>query len=130
MEGIGGAIRRRTEQAKKNTGRKPDHLPGIETPEIIKKEQHIHSEAHALAAEISAHFGDRKKFAAYLSVILKMGVPQARTVFSSIRSGDANVDNPRKFFMWLSRSEITKPKRRSIRRTPKNGQLDMKRFLR
>ena len=61
MEGIGGVIRRKIAQPAKNTEKKNEHLPGIEIFEI-KKERYIHSDAHALAAEISAHFGTQHLF--------------------------------------------------------------------
>ncbi len=134
MEGIGGIIRRKsTDDAKKKPG-KLGQLPGLETPET-RKERYMHSEAHVLAAEVSAHFGERKKFAAYLAVIRRMGVPQARTLFSSIKSGDANVANPRKFFMWTSKREpkAKAPKApraaRKPRKKPDGKQLDMNGFL-
>ena len=104
MEGIGGELRKRkSEHEKKRPSVGKNHLPGIEIPEV-KKERYIHSQEHALAAEISAHFGEKEKFAAYLSVINRIGVAQARTAFASIKSGDIDVRNPKRFFMWLAKS--------------------------
>jgi hypothetical protein len=85
MEGIGGVIRKKAE-AKPNT--------------------RIHSEAHALADEISTHFNERRRFAMYLGVINRIGVAQARALFAEIKS-EGNAQNPRKLFMWLAR----KPKK-------------------
>ena len=102
MEGIGGVIKRRAEQPKKKPESGKAHLPGIEIPEI-KTEKYIHSPEHALAAEISAHFHERERFSAYLSIINRIGIAQARTAFASIKSGEANVQNPRKFFSWLAK---------------------------
>jgi hypothetical protein len=129
MEGIGGVIRRRVAQPAKKSEKKNEHLPGIEIVET-KKERYIHSDAHALAAEISAYFGERKKFGAYLAVIRRLGVPQARTAFSSLKTEDVNVRNPRRFFMWLSKSENTKPAAKKKGKKPKDKQLDMTRFFR
>lgn len=104
MEGIGGVIRqRKSEHDRKKPSGGKGHLPGIEIPEA-RKERHIHSQAHALAAEISAHFKERGRFAAYLSVINRIGIARARTAFASITSGEMDVRDPRKFFMWLSKS--------------------------
>lgn len=134
MEGIGGIIRRKSSDDAKKKPSKGGQLPGLETPEA-RKERYMHSEAHVLAAEISAHFGERKKFGVYLAVIRRMGVPQARTLFSSIKSGDANVANPRKFFMWTSKREpkTPAPKKprapRKPRKKPDGTQLDMNGFL-
>lgn len=129
MEGIGGVIRRRVAQPTQKSEKKNEHLPGIEIVEA-KKERYIHSDAHALAAEISAYFGERKKFGAYLAVIRRLGVPQARTAFSSLKTEDVNVRNPRRFFMWLSKSENAKPAAKKKGKKPKDKQLDMTRFFR
>jgi hypothetical protein len=133
MEGIGGIIRKKGGGSEAKKPRAKGQLPGLDTPDA-RGERHIHSEAHALAAEISAHFAERAKFALYLAVIRRMGVPQARTLFSSIKSGDAQVANPRKFFMWASRRSAKPPapkpkKPRKPRGKPKGRQLDMSGFL-
>ena len=137
MEGIGGVIKKRkADEAAKKPQKKGGQLPGMETHDV-SKERFLHSEAHVLADEISTHFSERKKFAQYLAVIRRMGVPQARTLFSSIKSGDANVDNPRKFFMWSSKREpAAKPAPKAVARTqprprkkPGEKQLDMDDFL-
>lgn len=82
MEGIGGVIKR-------TMGQKPN--------------KRLHSEAHVLADEMSAYFGEKKKFGMYLGVILRLGVSQARAIFAAIKSEPANVQNPRKLFMWMSK---------------------------
>ena len=135
MEGIRGIIKRKADDGAKKPRKSSDQLPGMETHEM-PKERYMHSEAHVLAAEISAHFAERKKFALYLAVIRRMGVPQARTLFSSIKSGDANVANPRKYFMWSSQREpkasAPKPKTKRPRKPKKKSgekQLDMDDFL-
>ena len=81
MEGIGGVIRKKAE---------------------AKPNLRLHSEAHALADEISSHFNERKRFGMYLGVINRIGVARARAIFADVKS-DANVQNPRKMFMWLAR---------------------------
>lgn len=45
----------------------------------------IHSEAHALADEISGAFGERNRFAMYLGVIKRVGVPMARRIYQEIK---------------------------------------------
>jgi len=72
-----------------------------------KENKNIHSEAHALADEISTYFGEKKRFGMYLGIIKRVGVAQARAHFSRIRSESANVKDPRKIFMWMTRK--TKP---------------------
>lgn len=132
MEGIGGVIRqRKSEHERKPLKKEKGQLPGIEMPEV-RKEKYIHSPEHALAAEISAFFGERKKFAVYLGVIKRMGMAQARTLFSSIKSDEANVSSPRKFFMWMSKTEAKEPppkKPKGPRKKRSGKQLDMGDFL-
>ena len=82
MEGIGGVIRKKAE---------------------AKPNARIHSEAHALADEITTTFNERKAFAMYLGVIKRIGVAKARAIFADVKA-DANVQNPRKMFMWLARN--------------------------
>lgn len=136
MEGIGGVIRKKVDEAARAPKKKPSsgQLPGMESRET-RKERYMHSEAHALAAEISAHFAERKKFALYLAIIRRLGVPQARTLFAEIKSGDANVASPRKFFMWSARRtrpavKLLKPKKPGKpKRKPGTKQLDLNDFL-
>jgi hypothetical protein len=135
MEGIGGVIRKKAEEAGREPKKKPSgQLPGMESREP-RKERYMHSEAHALAAEISAHFAERKKFALYLAIIRRMGVQQARTLFAEIKSGDANVASPRKFFMWSTRRTTPAPKVPKAKKAgkpkkkPGTKQLDLNDFL-
>jgi len=133
MEGIGGVIRRRKadEASKSRPSAKGNHLPGIEMP---KKEKYIHSEAHALAAEISSYFGEKQKFGVYLGVIKRIGVAQARTTFASIKT-EGNVRNPRKFFMWMSKLPPVEhpiaavPKTKKPRKKRGGKQLDLNDFF-
>ncbi len=134
MENIGGVIRRRAsdQDGKKPAAKKP-HLPGIQPPER-HAEKYIHTADHALAAEMSAFFGERRKFAVYLGIIRRMGAARARAIFSSIKSDDAQIRSPRKFFMWLSKSEGKKTKIPPVPKAPKKRraagrQLDFKAFL-
>lgn len=134
MEGIGGIIRRKSDDAGRRPAKRSGQLPGMETREA-PKERFMHSEAHVLAAEISAYFAERKKFALYLAIVRRMGVPQARTLFAEIKSGDANVASPRKFFMWSTRRAPKEPKAPAPKKPRKSGkrpgkkQLDMNDFL-
>lgn len=81
MENIGGLIKRKADK-------------GANT--------RLHSEAHVLADELSSYFQERKKFAMYLGIIKRLGVPKVRAVFAGLKSDAANVKNPRKLFMWLT----------------------------
>ena len=82
----------------------------------------IHSEAHALADEISTFFNEKKKFGMYLGVIKRIGIPRAREHFSSIRSDRGKLKNPQKLFMWLSRN--TKPGSGVENNSDKDGGVD------
>lgn len=64
----------------------------------------LHSEVHVLADEISSYFNERKLFGMYLGIIKRLGVSKTRALFSQIKDERANVDNPRKLFMWLAKN--------------------------
>lgn len=83
MEGIGDVI-------KKKTG--------------ARANARLHSEAHVLADEISAHFNEPKRFAMYLGIIKRLGVARTRAIFARVRAEAAEIQNPRKLFMWLARN--------------------------
>ncbi len=135
MEGIGGVIKRRpARQAGDPPPGKKGQLPGLESPDA-RKERRIHSGEHALAAEISAYFAERAKFGLYLGIVRRLGIAQARALFSSVKSDHADVRSPRKFFMWLSKSgkeEAASPKpekKRGPKKKRPGKQLDMNVFL-
>jgi hypothetical protein len=44
-------------------------------------ERHIHSEEHLLAADISKHCGEPKRFNLYLGTVLKIGKQRASNLF-------------------------------------------------
>jgi hypothetical protein len=81
MEGIGRVIRKKVEKGANHR---------------------LHSEAHVLADEMIAYFGEPKKFGMYLGVIKRLGVARARSIFSAMKSDGGDIRNPRKFFMWLT----------------------------
>lgn len=83
MEGIGDVIR-------KKSG--------------ARANRRLHSEAHVLADEISAHFREPKRFAMYLGVIKRLGVARTRAIFARVKAEAAEIQNPRKLFMWLTRN--------------------------
>ncbi len=89
MQGIGGMIRKQAE--------KPANM-------------RLHSEAHALADELRLYFNEPTKFAMYLGVIKRIGVPQARAIFSTIKGDSGKVDNPRKLFMWMASAKAREKK--------------------
>jgi hypothetical protein len=79
MDGMKDLISKRLKQAKPN----------------VK----LHSEAHQLADEISTVFGEKPRFAMYLGVIKRVGVPQARRIFQELRQeGKGHLG---KLFMFL-----------------------------
>jgi rubrerythrin len=59
----------------------------------------IHSEAHALADEISTAFQERKRFAMYLGTIKRVGVPEARRIFAQLQQESKG--HLGKLFMYL-----------------------------
>lgn len=83
MEGLGDLLKKRPTTANKR----------------------LHSEMHVLADEMSVYFNERKRFAMYLGVIKRLGVPRARALFAELKAEAAHVQNPRKMFMWLSRQK-------------------------
>jgi len=64
----------------------------------IKPNKNIHSEAHYWADVISSAFGERKKFGMYLGIIKRIGVPEARRIFSEIN--ESHPESPAKLFLW------------------------------
>lgn len=73
---------------------------------INRPNKNIHSEAHYWADVISRTFGERKKFGMYLGIIKRIGLEEAKKIFSEIQ--DSNASNPGKLFLWK-----TGPKRKS-----------------
>ena len=76
-----------------------DSLKGLMSKRSVRPNKHLHSPAHVLADEISTAFGEKKLFARYLGVILRVGVPKARTIFRTIQQDGA--EEPGKLFMYL-----------------------------
>ncbi|MBI5254685.1 hypothetical protein HY932_02810 [Candidatus Falkowbacteria bacterium] len=77
-----------------------DNIAGIIKAKKTKN-PNIHSEAHYWADVISTAFGERKKFAMYLGVIKRIGVPRARQIFGEIQ--ESNAKQPGKLFVWKSK---------------------------
>lgn len=93
---------------------------------VRKPEKGIHSEAHALAKEISEFCGEPKKFGMYLGVIKNMGLSRAYQVFAELKQGK-EIKTPGKLFLYLSankKAPAVKPKPKSkngnCKRTGKN----------
>lgn len=88
-----------------------------------KPNKRLHSEIHALADEISSYFNERRRFAMYLGAIKRIGVAQARTIFSEVKSGDAR--DPRKLFFWKTREADNdadgKPAAKPARKRKRSG---------
>lgn len=71
-----------------------------------KQNVKIHSDIHALADEISTAFAERKRFAMYLGVIKRVGVPTARRIFRELQQDGKGSG---KLFMFLCRKEPKEP---------------------
>ena len=67
----------------------------------MKPNVKLHSEAHALADEISATFNEKQRFAMYLGTIKRVGIQEARRIFRQLRQDGAK--HPGKLFMFLCR---------------------------
>lgn len=73
----------------------------------VKSNKNIHSEAHYWADTISSAFGERKKFGMYLGVIKRIGIAEAKRIFTEIT--DSRAQNPAKLFLWkTSQSNLKK----------------------
>ena len=74
------------------------------------KNKNIHSDIHYWTDVISSAFGERKKFAMYLGLIKKIGVPEARRIFAEIQ--ESHVSSPGRLFFWkakqINQSKIKK----------------------
>jgi hypothetical protein len=77
----------------------------------VRPNRNLHSPAHVLADEITAAFGEKKLFARYLGVILRVGVPRARAIYRTISQDGAK--EPGKLFMYLCKKERNAPKKQS-----------------
>ena len=66
-----------------------------------KPERGIHGPMHALAKEVSEHFGEPEKFAMYLGIIKNIGLRKAYRIFSKIKQSK-NVKTPGKLFVYES----------------------------
>lgn len=78
---------------------------------IKKPVRGIHSEAHALAKEISEYCHEPKKFAMYLGIIKRMGLSRAYQVFAELKRSP-DVKTPGKLFFWKAR--FKKQKSRTV----------------
>lgn len=81
-------------------------LKGLEnSPRKIPKGK-IHSPVHALADEISKEFGEPKKFAFYLGIIIRLGLWEARQKFSTLKQDNKLSNEERvKIFAACSRNK-------------------------
>ena len=79
---------------KRKVGPKTDGKPGSAW---------AHSEAHALADEVSKKFNEPKKFGMFLGVILRVGAKRARTIFAEVDQGSARSKG--RLFVWLCKKK-------------------------
>ncbi|MBI5732221.1 MAG: hypothetical protein HY982_02575 [Candidatus Magasanikbacteria bacterium] len=80
-----------------------DNIKTILAARQKKKNKNLHSEIHYLADVISRYFGEKKKFAMYLGVVKRLGVSEARRLFSEVR--DAHCFSPAKLFLWKAKKK-------------------------
>src|SRR3989338_10965182 len=90
---------------------------------FVKKPEHgMHSEAHALAKELSEFCGEPKKFGMYLGIIKNIGLPRAYRIFAEMRQAK-EIKTPGKLFLYLS--AYKKPTNKKLngksKRTTKNA---------
>ncbi len=81
-----------------------------------KRNVKIHSEAHALADEISTAFQERKRFAMYLGTINRVGVPEARRIFTQLQQESKGHFG--KLFMFLCSKKAKEKKVAEAKVTP------------
>lgn len=68
---------------------------------LPEKNKNIHSEIHYLADEISTYFGERSRFGMYLGAIKRIGIQEAKQIFSEVKQADC--DNKIKLFFWKTK---------------------------
>lgn len=71
---------------------------------LPEKNKNIHSEIHYLTDEISTYFGERSRFGMYLGAIKRIGVQEAKQIFSEVKQADC--DNKIKLFFWKTKKNV------------------------
>ena len=90
---------------------------------FVKKPEHgLHSEAHALAKEISEFCGEPKKFGMYLGIIKNIGLPRAYRILAEMRQ-TKEIKTPGKLFLYLSayKKSVNEKLNGKPKRKTKNG---------
>lgn len=88
----------------------------------------IHSEAHALAKELSEFCGEPKKFGMYLGIIKNIGPRESYRIFAEMRQAK-EIKTPGKLFLYLSASqklENKEDKKTAKEKTKKNKKPQQK----
>jgi hypothetical protein len=87
-----------------------DDLKGLLAKRLkqAKPNVKLHSDAHQLADEISAAFGERKRFAMYLGTIKRVGTAEARRIFRELQQ-EGGARHSGKLFMFLCRKAPKAP---------------------
>jgi len=84
-----------------------DGIKKILNKTTLEENKNIHSELHYWTDTISTAFGERKKFGMYLGIIKRIGVEEAKRIFSEIK--DSHASSPGKLFLWkASQKNLTK----------------------
>lgn len=76
----------------------------------------IHSEEHLIAADISEYCDEKKKFALYLGIVIRIGKDRAYRIFSEMKQRDLEylnkppesrpppIKSKGKWFMWKAKN--------------------------
>jgi hypothetical protein len=63
----------------------------------------MHTEAHALAKDISEYCEEPKKFAMYLGALKRIGISRGYQLFSMMKDPTTNAKQPGRWFMAMTR---------------------------
>lgn len=63
----------------------------------------MHTEAHALAKDVSEYCNEPKQFAMFLGAITRIGLGRAYQLFSMMKDPTTNVTQPGRWFMAMTR---------------------------
>lgn len=73
----------------------------------VKKNPHLHSEAHLAADALRTYFGetkDPKAFGRYLGVIKRIGLPRTRAILADLK--EQGICNPKLFMFMASQKGV------------------------
>lgn len=65
----------------------------------------IHSEAHALALDLSNACGEPKKYALYLGIVSRVGLVRGYVMLSKLKDPRSGIKHPARWLMWQASSK-------------------------